>query len=289
MHGKMGISLFLYRCARATGNDNYAKYADELLDEIFEKIFSNISLDFESGLCGIGYGIDYLIKNKYVDTGSENVLREVDKHIELAIEDENADEHLFASVAKYWLQRKDRKAFNIVVSSLSRLLLDKINTIPLAYKSWFEYEEYFEIVKELLMFDVATSALDKADIQQLFDNFIKANDYLYQTCTRWSGQYVLEKICQHFGQTLPELIPPKVFHLHPLLPPATDIRLADLLAFKDYNLQYGFEIPAEADSKIETIVNDTALTYEWIRLVLPQTMGISGNMTGFGWILLSFL
>ncbi len=81
MHGKMGISIFFFHLARKTNNKIYEDYAGELIDEIYEEISVNTPIDFENGLAGIGWGIEYLIQNGFIEADTDEVLEEFDDSI----------------------------------------------------------------------------------------------------------------------------------------------------------------------------------------------------------------
>lgn len=81
LNGKIGVSLFFYHYARHTGRKIYNSFADELIDEIYKEIQKDLSCNFGDGLCGIAWGIDYLIKNNFVEANADEVLEELDKRI----------------------------------------------------------------------------------------------------------------------------------------------------------------------------------------------------------------
>ena len=81
MHGKMGISIFFFHLARQTENKTYEDYAGELIDEIYEEISTKTPVDFENGLAGIGWGIEYLVQNGFIEANTNEVLEEFDKKI----------------------------------------------------------------------------------------------------------------------------------------------------------------------------------------------------------------
>lgn len=81
MHGKMGISICFFHLARQTGNQIYEDYAGELIDEIYEEITANTPVDFENGLAGIGWGIEYLVQNKFIEADTDKILEEFDEKL----------------------------------------------------------------------------------------------------------------------------------------------------------------------------------------------------------------
>jgi lantibiotic modifying enzyme len=81
MHGKMGISIFFYHLARETNNNLYEEFAGELLDDIYKEINKDIGVNFENGISGIGWGIEYLIQNQFVTADTNEVLAEIDNYL----------------------------------------------------------------------------------------------------------------------------------------------------------------------------------------------------------------
>lgn len=81
LNGKMGIAIFFYQYGRYTNNKVYNDYAGELIDEIYEEINTITPVDFANGLTGIGWGIGYMIENKFVDADPEEALTEIDSSI----------------------------------------------------------------------------------------------------------------------------------------------------------------------------------------------------------------
>src|SRR5690606_26303535 len=66
---------------RQTGNQIYEDYAGELIDEIYEEITANTPVDFENGLAGIGWGIEFLVQNGFIEADTDEVLEEFDNRI----------------------------------------------------------------------------------------------------------------------------------------------------------------------------------------------------------------
>lgn len=79
--GKMGICLYLYEYARSIQSVEYANCADELLDEIINNVNNVNSFDFSTGLPGIAFGVDYLLKHKFVEGDPAEVLGDMEHRI----------------------------------------------------------------------------------------------------------------------------------------------------------------------------------------------------------------
>jgi hypothetical protein len=78
LNGKMGIAIYFFHLARSSGNKIYEKYAEELIDEIYDEISTVTPLGFENGLAGIGWGIEYLAENNFIHADTNEVLEEFD-------------------------------------------------------------------------------------------------------------------------------------------------------------------------------------------------------------------
>lgn len=77
-HGKMGIILFLYEYSRYSNKSNCEEFAGELLNEVCGEIHAGIPIDFADGLCGIGWGIEYLLDHQFLEGDSLEILGEID-------------------------------------------------------------------------------------------------------------------------------------------------------------------------------------------------------------------
>ncbi len=80
-HGKMGIVLFFAHYAKFTNETLYDDFAGELLNEIAEEIHADTPVNFEYGLSGIGWGIEYLIQNKFMGGNPNEILSDIDNRI----------------------------------------------------------------------------------------------------------------------------------------------------------------------------------------------------------------
>ena len=80
-HGRMGIVLFLCQYARFSGNLLYEDFAGELIDMINEDLTEDMTANIENGLSGIGWGIEYLVSNRFMSGNTDDVLTDIDERI----------------------------------------------------------------------------------------------------------------------------------------------------------------------------------------------------------------
>lgn len=81
LNGNTGLVIFLYHFSRITQNAETEKMADNLLDRIFDSLATTAPTDFENGLAGIGWGIEYLVQNGFAEGNTDEILEEVDTKI----------------------------------------------------------------------------------------------------------------------------------------------------------------------------------------------------------------
>jgi len=79
--GKMGIAIFFFHYFRYTNHIIYEQYAGELIDEVCGEINLTTPTNFSNGLAGIGWGIEYLANNGYLDCDTDEVLADIDNAI----------------------------------------------------------------------------------------------------------------------------------------------------------------------------------------------------------------
>lgn len=80
-HGKIGLVIFFFHYASFTKNLLYKKFAEQLLEEIFEDIHNQLTFDLENGYCGIGWGIEYLSQNNFIEGDTNEILENVDNRL----------------------------------------------------------------------------------------------------------------------------------------------------------------------------------------------------------------
>lgn len=118
LNGKLGISLFFFRMSDLTDHKYYADYAWELLEETCDSLNQNTSTDFENGLAGIGWGIEFLAQNGFIDPNTNSILQDFDsKLLQLINQKDNGLQVIDTGL--YFLQRLK----NPTLTSKNRLLI----------------------------------------------------------------------------------------------------------------------------------------------------------------------
>lgn len=79
--GKMGMSVFFFLLSRHTANRWYEEFACELLDDVCNNLSQYCSVTFDEGFCGIGWAIEFLKKEEFVEGDTDEILEEVDKKV----------------------------------------------------------------------------------------------------------------------------------------------------------------------------------------------------------------
>lgn len=80
-HGRMGITLFFSYYSRVTYNKLYEELAGYLLDDIYEELNRDLPICLESGLCGIGWGIEYLVQQGFMEGYTDEILADIDRKV----------------------------------------------------------------------------------------------------------------------------------------------------------------------------------------------------------------
>jgi hypothetical protein len=237
-------------------------------------------MDFDTGLCGIGYGIDYLIQNEFVKAESD-FLEEIDRSVVMDTERGRTGVKQYVSAAKYWLQRGNSKQFALNMDKIASYLIERVGDareVP--------HDDYitFPLFVNLALFHIGNKIAPGHDVRKLYNLLAGTKDKDYIQWLLGQNFRVIAKQIDHlFCTDMSE--PGSRFFSGDLWP--DDITLSNLLCFRDNYLQCKISYPEGITlSKVRRILADEDILDEWVDLALPQTMNIGGYMTGFGWVLL---
>jgi len=76
-NGKMGVAILLYNLA----SENEEIDPSSLVLDVINEINYDLSFDFDNGIVGIGWGLEYLFQNDYIEGDIERILKEFDKYL----------------------------------------------------------------------------------------------------------------------------------------------------------------------------------------------------------------
>lgn len=126
----MGAVLFFFHYARYTGNVLYENYAEELFDEVYNDVNKGISYGFANGLCGIGWAVEYLVKQEFIEGDTDDALEEIDRQV-MVYNPTRISDYSFANGLD-----------GIVCYVLSRLLSPRAPKAPLPFDERYRKELY---------------------------------------------------------------------------------------------------------------------------------------------------
>ena len=108
IHGKLGIAIFFFHYAHYTGNGLFEDYAIDLIDEMQSQLHNNSPADYETGLAGIGVGMDYLISNCFLSVEND-FFGDLDKRMYRAVIYDTWQDLSFydglTGYGQYWMMR----------------------------------------------------------------------------------------------------------------------------------------------------------------------------------------
>lgn len=77
-YGKMGVAIFFFHYARYTGRSYYEDFAEDLLEFVSSGLSSDMQWGFGNGICGIGWGLEYLVQSGFLCGDTSSLLQEFD-------------------------------------------------------------------------------------------------------------------------------------------------------------------------------------------------------------------
>lgn len=79
LHGQIGIVLALAECYRETSMVIYEDLMEELLDVLVENVPRRSECSFSDGLCGIGWGLEFLLQGSWIEGNGLELCAEIDE------------------------------------------------------------------------------------------------------------------------------------------------------------------------------------------------------------------
>lgn len=170
MYGKMGEVINLYNQYKETNEEKWEIIAGNLLDEIIEGCDNHLPLDYGSGLCGIGVGIEWLIQNNYIEGDADNILAEIDWKILYASNARNITQtsicHGILGIAYYiyyrlYYRKEAETSVTLTLKEYSIYLLDWMEEILRDEEKEKDYKEFYFILILFHQLDIYNSKVIK--------------------------------------------------------------------------------------------------------------------------------
>ena len=160
--GKMGVVVFYFHYAEYVKDETYKEYANSLIEDIQQDLTSNTSLNYNSGLAGIGAAIEYIVQQGFVEADTDEILSDFDEIFEKFLNDRT----LYLSVSdiidigKYFQFRFCKKEVNpeirktierlVYMYSLHMDVRPKYSQRAVDWLSGFSKKYYSEAITVLL-------------------------------------------------------------------------------------------------------------------------------------------
>ena len=134
IHGKTGIAIFFFHYFQHTGNALLEDYAYDLINEIQAQIHISSSADYETGISGIGAGMDYLIRNNFLQA-DDDFFDDFDQRMYRAVMyDPWQDFSLYDGLmgyGRYWISRLPSMQARECLLCIAGKIEEKLFEIPI--------------------------------------------------------------------------------------------------------------------------------------------------------------
>jgi len=81
LYGRLGVALVMEQYAMNTQLKPVRILAENIIEESFEHISSDVPLDLSSGLCGIGWSIEFMLQNGFMKGNSLDICEVIDNKL----------------------------------------------------------------------------------------------------------------------------------------------------------------------------------------------------------------
>jgi hypothetical protein len=80
-HGQTGLAIVYFILSAISKNNFFYLRAEALVNNLGGHIANVQKLDFENGLAGIGWGVEWIVQNKYIEANTEEILEDLDDEL----------------------------------------------------------------------------------------------------------------------------------------------------------------------------------------------------------------
>lgn len=178
-HGKMGVVVCFFILGKSKNNTIFSEFAEDLLDNVVESLHSKLPVDFDKGVTGIGWAVEYLIQNKFVDADADDVLEEIDSRVKsVLIHDTAKTLHTVISLGYYYVSRicyRVGDEDNMTVLDFKYNVILLIDEIERQVSAGATHPQLYHLLQEIKKLNVFNFKVDKLLNQVEVDDV----DYLF--------------------------------------------------------------------------------------------------------------
>jgi hypothetical protein len=158
LNGKTGIAIFFYHYFQYSKDIKHVLFAEKLIDEVYNEIINCNNLNYENGIAGIATGIEYLVRNKFIDADTDKILYDVDNIIINNIENGSYEINLnvgLCGFGMYFINRlKNRNINNISKNRIYNIIENIICLLDVPYNSYYDLYSIISFLCEVLDLDI---------------------------------------------------------------------------------------------------------------------------------------
>jgi lantibiotic modifying enzyme len=145
--GNAGLAIFFYHVFQQKNNASIERIADNLLDEIFEFLEKQnrfAPVFFDNGLAGIGWCVEYLVKQKFCEGNTDHILEDIDNAVFKIINEQaqlplNLQQGLIGYLFYVISRLKNENSKKLSIQINRELLIKIINQLDETVPNQFQY------------------------------------------------------------------------------------------------------------------------------------------------------
>jgi len=202
LQGKAGSSLLFALLYENSHEELYNTIASRLIDEIFEEVAFNTGEDFENGLAGIGWTVEFLAQRKYLIADTDYVLNVIDRRLHEVLNHVSFDISLrngYCGFALYLLIRlrnrtiRDRDSASLRLTTMLENTIDKIYNELNQDEFRFNEPSEFNVCWEPILILLLASELEKSEFSSVFAK-IDSSELKSAVLNKTSDNYIFRDI-----------------------------------------------------------------------------------------------
>ena len=208
LHGLTGVAIFFFHYARYIQNTEYEDFAKRIMETVQHKLAENYRLDYSSGIAGIGAGIEYLIKNNFLEGNSDEILEDFDQMLsQYIICEEHTDGNILYGIGRYFIARiNNSEPFDANKQAFNTMMLihivDILNDMPLTSTELSGLYDLILLIDKLSIYPAKVQRLlkrikhENPDLgeQKVFDFHQRKTTEIHRGTHEQSGSMIDEQL-----------------------------------------------------------------------------------------------